>query len=178
MHMCGVLDASPLCVCVFIKRAKMCHMPTLCTSVCLYNEWKECTTCLLLVYACGVHICAMLHVFSFLCVCVCVCEAMRGYTKYFCLWNFSHLSLLLFEFWAPFLFLIIDYSISISIVSVSFHIFPLLCKKKKKVSEGKGVVQYVVRPLVFTYLFPFCGADLVLGLLLHQYHSSPVPLVP
>ena len=145
--------------CVLVQwMERMYYVPSF--GVCMWGAYMCYATCVLLS------------------VCVCVCEAMRGYTKYFCLWNFSHLSLLLFEFWAPFLFLIIDYSISISIVSVSFHIFPLFCKKKKKVSEGKGVVQYVVWPLVFTYLFPFCGADLVLGLLLHQYHSSPVPLVP
>ena len=115
------------------------HTPTLCTSMRLYNEWKECTTCLLLVYACGgAYVCYATCVLLSVCVCVCVCEVMKGCTKYFCLWNFSHLSLLLFEFWAPFLFLIIDYSISISTVSVSFHTFPLLCKKKESTRRQRG----------------------------------------
>lgn len=130
-------------------------MPLLYVYVCLLNM-QRCTIHLLCVQVCactmngknvlraffwcmhvGVHTCAMLHVFSFL-VCVCVCEVMKGCTKYFCLWNFSHLSLLLFEFWAPFLFLIIDYSISISTVSVSFHTFPLLCKKKESTRRQRG----------------------------------------
>ena len=149
MHMCGVLDASPFCVCVSIKHSKMCHMPILCTSVCLYNEWKECTTCLLLVYACGgAYVCCATCVLLSLCVCVCVCvcEAMRGCTKYFCLWKFSHLSLLLFEFWAPFLFLISDYSISISVVSASFHIFPLLYKKKESTRRQRDGTIHCTAP--------------------------------
>ena len=150
-------------------------MPLLYVYVCLLNV-QRCAICLLCVQVCActmngknvlraffwcMHvgcIYVLCYMCSPFCVCVCVCEAMRGYTKYFCLWNFSHLSLLLFEFWAPFLFLIIDYSIGISIVSVSFHIFPLLCKKKKKVSEGKGVVQYVGFHLSFSILWGWPGA--------------------
>ena len=152
-----------LSVYVFNKLVKMCHMPI---SVCIYNEWKECTMCLLLVYACGgVYLRCATCVLLSLCVCVCVCVCVWSNERmYFCLWNFSHLSLLLFEFWVPFLFLII----SISIVSVSFLFFPLLYKRKESTRRQRGGTIHCMAT-GFHLSFSILWGNLMLDLLLHQY---------